>query len=69
MKKILTIEGMSCGHCAMRVKKALEEVAGVSSATVDVTEGKAVVEGDAPDSNMLRGAVEKAGYSVTGVLP
>ncbi len=69
MKKILTIEGMSCGHCAMRVKKALEEVAGVSSATVDISEGKAVVEGEASDPNMLRDAVEKAGYVVTGVLP
>jgi len=69
MKKIVTIEGMSCGHCAMRVKKALEETAGVSLATVDVTEGRAVVEGDALDANMLRGAVVKAGYTVVSVVP
>ncbi|MBU0927297.1 MAG: heavy-metal-associated domain-containing protein [Spirochaetes bacterium] len=69
MKKIVTIEGMSCGHCAMRVKSALEEIDGVSGAVVDVAEGKAVVDGDELDANMLRGAVVKAGYSVVSVLP
>ncbi|PKL23178.1 MAG: hypothetical protein CVV47_15870 [Spirochaetae bacterium HGW-Spirochaetae-3] len=69
MKTIVTIEGMSCGHCAMRVKSAIEAVSGVSSAVVDVTEGKAVVEGEGLDANMLRGAVVKAGYSVVSVLP
>lgn len=69
MKMIVTIQGMSCGHCAMRVKKAIEETAGVSSAVVDVTEGKATVEGDALDANMLRGAVTKAGYTFVSALP
>jgi copper chaperone CopZ len=69
VKKIVTISGMSCGHCAMRVKKSIEETAGVSSATVDLLEGKATVEGDSLDSNMLRGAVVKAGYSVVSILP
>jgi len=69
MKMIVNIEGMSCGHCAMRVKKAMEETAGVTSATVGVTEGRAVVEGDALDANMLRGAVVRAGYTCVSVLP
>jgi len=53
----------------MRVKKSIEETAGVSSATVDLLEGKAIVEGDSLDSNMLRGAVVKAGYTVVSVMP
>jgi len=65
MKKIVTIEGMSCGHCAMRIKKSIEETAPGCTATVDV----AVVEGDSLDANMLRGAVVKAGYTVVSVLP
>jgi copper chaperone CopZ len=69
MKMIVNIQGMSCGHCAMRVKKAMEETAGVSNATVDVTEGKATVEGDSLDANMLRGAVVKAGYVFVSALP
>ena len=28
MKKTIKIEGMMCGHCSGRVKKALEAIAG-----------------------------------------
>lgn len=69
MKKIMTIEGMSCGHCVMRVRKALEETPGVTSATVNLLDGKASIEGEGLDSNLLRGAVIKAGYTVVSVVP
>ncbi|HPE35585.1 MAG TPA: heavy-metal-associated domain-containing protein [Spirochaetales bacterium] len=69
MKSIVRIEGMSCGHCAMRVQRALESLAGVSSATVDVQAGTAEVEGQGLDANLLRGAVIKAGYTPVSVLP
>jgi copper chaperone len=32
----LQIDGMSCQHCVMRVKKAIEALSGVSEASVDV---------------------------------
>ncbi len=45
MKKIeLKISGMSCEHCEMRVRKALEGVEGVKSAKVDHKKGVAVIE-------------------------
>jgi copper chaperone CopZ len=69
MKSVVSIEGMSCGHCVMRVKSALEAVPGVSSVSVDLTSGKASVEGTSLDANMLRGAVEKAGYQAVSILP
>lgn len=69
MKKIVTIEGMSCGHCVMRVRKALEETPGVTAADVNLLDGKASVEGDNLDANLLRGAVIKAGYTVVSVVP
>jgi copper chaperone CopZ len=69
MKKIMTIEGMSCGHCVMRVTKALEEIPGVSNAKVNLLDGKASVEGEDLDPNLLRGAVIKAGYTVVSVVP
>ena len=31
MRRLLTIDGMSCGHCVMHVRSALEDVAGVQS--------------------------------------
>ena len=39
----LNIEGMSCNHCEMRVKKALESVQGVESAEPDHKKGIAKV--------------------------
>ncbi len=69
MKKIVTIEGMSCGHCVMRVKKALEGVPGVTKADVDLLKGEAVVEGEGFGGPQLEGAVNHAGYRAVKVVP
>lgn len=68
MTKTLKIEGMMCAHCEATVKKALEAVAGVESAEVSHTAGKAVVtlSGDVSDS-ILKAAVEDKGYEVKGI--
>jgi copper chaperone CopZ len=39
----LKVKGMSCPHCEMRVKKALEKVEGVASARADHKKGRAWV--------------------------
>jgi Cu2+-exporting ATPase len=39
----LKVKGMTCAHCEMRVKKALEAVEGVESAKADHKEGIATV--------------------------
>ena len=65
MKKVMTIEGMSCEHCSGRVTKALNALPGVT-ATVDLKAGKAQVEGDVSDE-LLKKAVEDAGYTVTDI--
>lgn len=57
----LDILGMSCEHCEASVKGALEAVEGVTAAHVDLTKGRAVVEGSA-DVATLIAAVEKEGY-------
>ena len=44
MKKVISIEGMRCGHCTASVDKALREIAGVSDVTVDLAAKKAEVE-------------------------
>ena len=43
MKKTMKINGMMCGHCEARVKKALEAVEGVQEAVVSHEAGNAVV--------------------------
>ena len=65
MEKTLKIEGMMCGHCEARVKKALEAVDGVTEATVSHEKGTAVVKmsRDLPDAT-LKAAVEEQGYTV-----
>ena len=64
---VLTVEGMSCGHCSARVEKALNAIAGVS-ATVDLQAKTATVtHPDAVGADALTAAVTDAGYSVTAV--
>ena len=65
MKKTVTIEGMMCAHCVAHVEKALTALPGVK-ATVDLTSGTAVVEGDVTDE-AIRAAVTEAGYTVKGI--
>ncbi len=68
MKKTIRIEGMMCGHCSGRVKKALEAVEGVEAAEVSHETGMAEVtlSGDVSDGALTK-AVTDAGYKVTGI--
>jgi len=62
----LPIEGMSCASCASRVQDVLEEVEGVSAATVNVATERAEISrstGGAPVKDLVR-AVENSGYGV-----
>lgn len=69
MKKIISIEGMSCGHCAQAVTNALKGLKGVTEAAVDLEKKLATVElsGDAVTDAVLEEAIEEAGYSVTEI--
>ena len=67
MEKKLIIEGMSCGHCSARVQKALEE-AGANGVHVELTEKTAYLSSENPPSDeILRKAVEDAGYTVVSI--
>lgn len=67
MKKVLSIEGMSCGHCVVHVREALESVAGVAKADVDLGKRQAVVEGPSLDDAAMKAAVSEAGYEITAI--
>ena len=68
MKKTLKIEGMMCGHCEARVKKALEAMDGVTSAEVSHEKGTAIVTlaNDVPN-DVLKKAVEEQDYTVVSI--
>ncbi len=68
MEKTMKIEGMMCGHCEARVKKALEALAEVSAADVSHEKGTAVVTLSAPLADeALKKAVEDQDYKVLGI--
>ena len=68
MEKTMKIEGMMCGHCEARVKKALEALPQVAEAQVSHEKGTAVVKLNAGVSNEeLTKAVEEQDYKVTSV--
>ena len=58
---------MSCGHCEMAVKKALNELEGVSSVQVDLGEKRVVVEGENLQDAKLREAIDDAGYDIVKI--
>lgn len=60
----IQIKGMSCQHCVMRVKQAIEGLNGIKN--LDVTVGQASITFD--ESKLLKKDIEdtivKAGYKV-----
>ena len=68
MKKTLKVEGMMCGHCEARVKKALEALPEVNEAVVSHEAGTAIVALNAEVADdVLKNAVEAQDYKVTGI--
>ena len=43
MKKVITIEGMMCSHCQMKVEKSLLELNGVSKVKVNLKDKTATI--------------------------
>ena len=63
------IEGMTCASCVSRVEKALESISGVKNASVNLATEDAVIRHVPGQLNkeIIRKAIEQAGYSVTGL--
>jgi len=61
----IKIKGMSCQHCVMAVTKALTKLEGLKNVQVSLEKGEATFEEEKPvAANLIREAVEKAGYDV-----
>ncbi|MCM1325960.1 MAG: heavy metal translocating P-type ATPase [Bacteroidales bacterium] len=68
MTKTLKIEGMMCGHCEARVKKALEAMEQVAEAVVSHEAGTAIVTlKEEVSDDVLKKAVEEQDYKVVGI--
>lgn len=63
MTKEYQIKGMNCPHCQAAVKKAISGVNGVKEVEVNLSTGKAVVEGEA-SAEVIAEAVRGAGFDI-----
>ncbi|MFJ3958356.1 heavy-metal-associated domain-containing protein [Arthrobacter sp. NPDC090010] len=61
------VEGLSCGHCVQSVEKAVAEVPGVQSVSVDLVSGgvSSLRVSGLPDPAAIRAAVVGAGYHLS----
>jgi len=65
--KELSIEGMSCTHCVMHVKKELAKVPGLEIEEVKIGSAKVRLDETKVTSETLAAAVTTAGYKLAGV--
>ena len=64
----LDIDGMSCGSCVARVRKALERLPGIRVESVRVGRAEIVVDQSVAES-AIRQAIVDAGYALERVGP
>lgn len=67
MEKILKVEGMSCNHCVMAVKRALTGLDGVGMVEVELESGKVTVVGEELKDEAMKEAIDDAGYEVVSI--
>ena len=66
-EKIIKVEGMMCPHCEAHVKKALEEIDGISEAIPSHKDKSVIVKfSNAVQDSIIKEAIEKAGYKFNG---
>jgi len=63
MLKEINIEGMSCGHCVMAVKKELAKLE-IGSINVEIGSAKVEYDPDNVNEEKMIKAIEEAGYKV-----
>ena len=68
-KQVIAVEGRMCEHCASHVKEALLSLPDVKSVEVDLKGKKAVIKAkEELSEDVLKEAIEKAGYQFGGIL-
>ena len=68
IKKVITIEGMMCDHCKMKVEKTLSELDGVSKVKVNLKDKTATIYSIKSISNDdIKNAINKLDYKVINI--
>ncbi len=63
-QKEYKIEGMSCGHCVMAVKKELAKIENLKIDNVEIGSAKVEFDENQTDNQKIIDAIEEAGYKV-----
>ena len=68
VKTIVKVDGMMCGMCESHVNEAVRQAMQVRKVTSSHTRGETeIISEDALDEAAVRAAIEKTGYTGTGV--
>ena len=62
---VLSITGMSCGHCVGAVKTALAKVPGVEVHSVSQGRAEVTLRNESGSDGPMRAAIKAAGYEVS----
>jgi len=68
MKKVISIEGMSCKHCAMRVENSLKSLDQKAKVKVNLRNNEAEISSKEDISDdKIKQVIEDAGYRVISI--
>lgn len=59
----ITVKGMMCKHCSMRVEKAIKSIDGVEDVSINLADGTVKISGDF-EMDKIEDAVINEGYEV-----
>lgn len=69
MSKTVLINGMSCNHCVMAVKKALSKLPSVTEVEVSLENKMAIISSGAEVAEeLIREVIEEEGFEFAGIL-
>lgn len=60
----IKIEGMTCGHCVARIKKAIDIIQGISESDVRIGLARVKFDENKTNKEAIENAISDAGYSV-----
>ena len=64
---VITVTGMTCGHCVSSVRTEISKLPGVTDVDVDLESGAVTITAEPmPDTAVLSAAVDEAGYQLAG---
>lgn len=61
---VVSVPGMTCGHCEAAVKGEVGKVAGVTDVAVDLATKLVTITGESVDRAAVVAAVDEAGFEV-----